>query len=236
MKYVPYIAIVFGIAVAVLVVRAAEVWWSVDRYQKQWAEQNKTPQNSENLLYIALGDSAAQGVGASQRKYSYVSRLGSKLSEEYKRPSQVINLSVSGAKIQDVIDTQVPQLSNYTIGEGAIVTIDIGTNDVTRGAARSPEFAEQLDTLFAKLPKQTVVADLPYLGKSRYQSKNNDIVFANQVLREKAQKYGLRVAPLYENLQKKNSWFVYSGDFFHPSDYGYSIWFDSFWQILLTDA
>lgn len=60
------------------------------------------------LLYVAPGDSAAQGIGASDPQRGYVGLLAKRLRDNAGRPVQIVKLSRSGARIKDVLDTQVP--------------------------------------------------------------------------------------------------------------------------------
>lgn len=223
-----YALLAVGTVILILAVRAGLVWYSVDRYHNYWNERAQQEKKPNSITLISLGDSLAQGVGASNTKYSYVGRLETALREKTSLPVHVINLSKSGAKIQDVINDQVPQLKGIDMNKNTIITLDVGTNDVTRGSY-GDQFKSDIEKLFSQLPQQTVVADLPYLGKSRWQSKNQNIEQANVILREAAQKYGLTVLPIYQNLKTNSSLSVYSADFFHPSNYGYEIWFDTFW-------
>lgn len=226
-----YVLVAIGIIVISLAVRAGLVWYSVDRYQNYWNNLAQAEKKPNSITLIALGDSLAQGVGATSTKYSYVGRLETAIAEKTSQPVYVINLSKSGAKIRDVINDQIPKLKDINMNKKTVVTLDIGTNDVTRGSY-GDQFKADIEKLFSQLPQKTVVADLPYLGKSRWQSKDPQIEQANIILHEAAQKYGLTVVPVHQNLKDKNSLNVYSGDLFHPSNYGYEIWFETFWTTL----
>lgn len=228
MKYVLYALIGIGIILLILSVRAGLVWYSVSRYQNYWNKLAQKPADDDAIQLVALGDSVAQGVGASNAKYSYVGRLATAIKNETGREVQVINLSKSGAKIKDVSHKQIPRLQELQLREDAIITLDIGTNDVTHGSYQK-YFKEDLQELFPLLPQKTILADLPYVGKSRLQAVNPNIEAANKIFHEVAQTHNLTVVPVYDNLKAVNSLAVYSGDFFHPSNYGYQIWFDSFW-------
>ena len=93
--------------------------------------------------YLALGDSLAVGVGASQpAETGYVGRLFRDLSESDLATTALLNLAVSGetstsmirtgqlASALDAISTADPQV--------AIVTLDIGGNDLLRLIATEP--------------------------------------------------------------------------------------------------
>lgn len=229
MHFVIAVGIVLGLSVAILGVRAGLVWRSVGDYQQQWTKRNAEPQSFEGVTLIALGDSAAQGVGASRLEHSYVARLEQAIARKTGKPVRVINLSKSGATINDVLQQQIPNIVSYRSDPKTIITLDIGANDVVRGTSHTTEFKDSVAALFGTMPSDVIVADLPYLGKSRLQSKNPDMITANSLFYTYAKQYGQELVPLYETLKSRNSYRVYAGDFFHPSDYGYQLWFDSFW-------
>ena len=61
-------------------------------------------------LWVVLGDSTAQGVGASSPLNGYVGQVMSALAAKSSRPWRVLNLSRSGAQTWQVIDQQLPVL------------------------------------------------------------------------------------------------------------------------------
>lgn len=138
----------------------------------------------------------------------------------------VVNISVSGAKIQDVITKQLPELKNY---RPDLVTIDIGANDVA-GNYNSQIFQKQYDALAAALPKGTVVGNMPYFGgRIRH---NSQAINANQYIAAAAQQHDLRVADLQTITHQRNSILDYAADYFHPSNRGYRNWADAYWQVI----
>jgi len=80
---------------------------SVDGYRTYWAGPRGEP---GGLVYVALGDSAAQGIGASHPERGYVGLLAERIREQTGRPVQVVNLSRSGATVRDLLDTQLSPL------------------------------------------------------------------------------------------------------------------------------
>ena len=197
---------------------------------KQYWTQQQTVKPEDSKVYIALGDSVAQGLGASQPTKGYVGLLAVALKEKYNQPITVINVSVTGAKIKDVIDNQLPQLRALTIPKDAIVTIDIGANDLKN--FNKDVFTGELDELYKQLPKQTVVADIPYFGGGRYKGREPQAKLASEVVHAVALRYGLRVAAVHQTTQQQDSLFVYAADYFHPNNRGYHNWFEAFWQVL----
>ena len=79
----------------------------VGRYADHWSQPRG---QTGGLLYVALGDSAAQGIGASTPDRGYVGLLAERVRERTSRSVEVVNLSSSGARIGDVLDTQLPAL------------------------------------------------------------------------------------------------------------------------------
>ena len=177
------------------------------------------------LTYVALGDSAAQGIGASRPQNGYVGIIADRLAAKTGKTIRVVNLSVSGAKIQDVIDKQIPQLKQY---RPDFVTIEVGANDVV--AFNAQTFREHFNILAPQLPANTVVANMPNFGGriSRVQAVNS----ANAIVASAAATYHLRVADLYTATKSRDTPLNYAADFFHPSNRGYKNWANAFWAVL----
>jgi len=77
-------------------------------------------------LWVVLGDSTAQGLGASSPDGGYVGQVLAGLRQQTGLPWRVLNLSVSGALTRDVLGTQLPGMP-----AGAdLVTCGIGVNDI----------------------------------------------------------------------------------------------------------
>jgi acyl-CoA thioesterase I len=178
------------------------------------------------FTYVALGDSAAQSIGASEPQFGYVGLLASRLRQATGQQVRVVNLSVSGAKIEDVISKQLPELQKYHTD---LVTIDIGANDVA-GKYNSQSFQVQYDRLAAALPKGTVIGNMPYFGgRIRH---NPQAINANQYIAAAARKNKLPVADLQSITKEHDSIRNYAADYFHPSNRGYQNWADAYWQVI----
>jgi acyl-CoA thioesterase I len=222
----------FGISIAligtIIGARLLLLLKDISDFKVYWetTARQKPPENS--LLYIALGDSAAQGIGASKPTKGYVGLVAQELEKKYGRPVHIINISVSGATVDSVTENQIPKLRDIPDIDKAIITLDIGANDVNRNLKDEAAFENDLDTLLALLPKQTVVADLPSFARTRFWMAENRIQGYNPILRKVAQKYGLKVAPLHDMTAADTSLLANSTDIFHPSDRGYRNWAKAF--------
>lgn len=206
-------------------VKLLQVRMSVDSYAEHWAE----PVGERGgLVYVALGDSAAQGIGASRPGLGYVGRLADRMRAETGRPVLVVNLSVSGAQIADLVDDQLPALLALPPDlQPDVVTVGIGGNDVLDYDREA--FARLAAELTAALPASTVVADVPYF---MHGSAERRATRAGDVLEEAALAQGLAVAPLHETMRERG-WTTmvtdYAADWFHPNDTGHKVWADAFW-------
>ncbi len=218
--------LVLGLSLVFLAVRLVTLQRLVAGYRNYWQSQAKQTAEPGALTYIALGDSGAQGIGASQPQKGYVGLLRTAIEEKTGTSVQMINISVSGAKVADVTATQIPQLADLKIDDKTIITLSIGGNDAVH---RNPNFAKDVDTLFSQLPPQTIVADIGYFGGGRYRSRQSFVDQVNPQLHDAAAKHGLKVVKLHQVTKDRDSLRNSAIDIFHPSDRGYRNWFDAFW-------
>ena len=221
------ILLIVGIAVLVLllieVVAVLHLKGSVDRYASYWQQRSK---ETGEFTYVALGDSAAQGIGTNSPDKGYVGILAAQIQAKTHKTVRVVNLSVTGARIEDVLNKQLPEMSNY---HPDLVTIEIGANDVASGFS-APQFSQRFNLLASKLPKGTIVSNMPYFGgRIRH---NAEALVANQIIAKAAQANALPLANLQAATKTHNSLLDYGSDYFHPSNRGYKNWAAAFWQAI----
>lgn len=218
---------------SMLVMSVLLVWWLVrlrrlSRSVRRYADHWRQPQGEEGgLLYVALGDSAAQGIGASRPERGYVGLLAERLGAATGRPVRVVNLSVSGARVSDVVRGQLPELAGL---RPDVVTVGVGGNDVRRYDV--DVYRRDLQRLVAGLPARTVVADVPYFMHGRFQ---RDAAAAAALLCEQASSAGLRVAPVHAAMRRRGRRAMltdFAADVFHPNDRGHRVWAEAFWSEL----
>jgi acyl-CoA thioesterase I len=202
---------------------------SVEQSRQHWAQPRG---ETGGLLYVALGDSAAQGIGASSPDRGYVGLLAERLRDSTGGPVEVVNLSASGARIGDVLERQLPALA--ALGrEPDVLTVGIGGNDVR--AYDRAEFDAEVDRLMAALPAGAYVADAPYFMHGRWQ---RDAQHAADLLAAAARERGLRPVALHD-AQRAQGWQAmlthFSADWFHPNDRGHRVWADAFWAEIAAD-
>jgi lysophospholipase L1-like esterase len=180
--------------------------------------------------YVALGDSTGYGVGA--RHGGYPQRLTARAARAG-FPVELVNLSVSGAKVADLRAGQLPRA---VAARPRVVTLGIGINDVTWGT--DPDrFAADYDAVAEGLAGTgALVLALNVLDLSRSPAIPADdlrraarerIERVNARILEVARRRGLGLVDLFAataDLELHPE--LLSADGFHPSDAGYERWTD----------
>lgn len=194
---------------------------------KWWRDHAK---EKGELLYVAIGDSAAQGIGASAPNRGYVGLLADHIRLATGRTVRVLNLSVSGATVELAVRDQLPRFVKLSPD---VVTVAIGANDI---ANWDPVvFESGIREIFATLPPYAIVADLPCFHLPPNERK---VAVANQIVRHVAAEYGLTVAPLHATTKRQGLRSVatqFANDMFHPNDRGYRVWAEAFLPALSAD-
>jgi lysophospholipase L1-like esterase len=189
-------------------------------FASHWQAHNERIRGQQGPLWVALGDSTAQGLGAPTPDDGYVGQVLAGLRQRTGLPWRVLNLAVSGSLTRDVLHRQLPRLPDAP----ALVTCGIGVND-TLYTAPSRLFGD-LRTLIAALPGQAVLLDLPLpagfwglLGRAGvpYVTRINRTIHAAAAAR------GLPVAEVSAHFTPPWAG-KFASDCFHPSQVGYRDW------------
>jgi len=172
-------------------------------------------------LWVVLGDSTAQGLGAPSPYGGYVGQTLQQLRRQTGQRWRVVNLSVSGSLLRDVIAEQLPLLTEH---KPDLVTCGAGTNDILFSAPA--KLFSDLRALLAAVPDKTVLLDLPkpsgFWGIVGHMSVPY-ISRINRVINEVASERGLSVAAVSRYFTAP--WVgKFSVDSFHPSQDGYRDW------------
>ena len=194
-------------------------------YRRYWEESNERARQGDGPLWVAVGDSTAQGIGASAPDRGYVGQLLVRLRDEQHRPWRVVNLSATGARVADVAREQIPRINDA--GQPQLVTCAAGANDVIRFGFR--RVADALRGLIRALPPRAAVATIP---QGLLPGRTREL---NQIIRVEASAAGLRVADAWAHTgppwQGK-----YAPDDFHPNDSGYGEWCAAFAEAIGLDG
>ena len=212
----------------ILIEVIALIWLaaSVGRYQKFWESKAK---ESGEITYLALGDSAAQGIGASSPMRGYVGLISKKLEEQTGKTVRIVNLSVTGAKIEDYLRDQAPQIKNY---KADIVTIEIGANDVKNFDEQI--FRKTFQDVLKTLPEGSYVSNMP-LFNSRPGSTENGKKASTIIEEELKNNPMLKFVDLQKYTTENQSIFGFAPDLFHPNNLSYKNWANAFWHQIQKD-
>src|ERR1700751_2881409 len=124
-------------------------------FARHWQAHNDRVLAEPGPLWVVLGDSTAQGLGALSPDGGYVGQVLSELRLRTGQPWRVLNLSTSGALIRDVLGNQLSQLP----ATPDLVTCGIGANDIFYSTPA--RLLRDLRALVATLPDDTVILALP---------------------------------------------------------------------------
>ena len=165
---------------------------------------------------VVLGDSISRGVGASVPRRSLVGRVADYIALETDRPVHIANYSQSGATANDVLNKQIPRVDLQVTD---VILLEIGVNDSYRRTVK--EFQQDLGAIIKLLPlNKTIIADIPFSKIRRpYQKIAHVILSDKRIIRATVSEAFVHFIPAF---------WVTSGDFFHPNDKGYKLWFEAF--------
>ena len=172
-------------------------------------------------LWVALGDSTAQGLGAPGPDGGYVGQALSQLRRTTGQHWRVVNLSVSGSLIRDALAEQIPQLEDY---KPDLVTCGVGANDILYSSPA--KLFSDLRAILAAVPDETVMLDLPLMSGFWWIVGHMSVPYItriNRVIHDVALERGLTVAQVSKTFTAP--WVgKFSVDNFHPSQDGYRDW------------
>jgi lysophospholipase L1-like esterase len=190
-----------------------------------------------SVLYIALGDSTVEGVGASAPARNYVGRLHQRLLAVYPR-ARLVNLGVGGATAAGVLSRQLPRALEL---QPDLVTLSVGPNDITRGRDLE-SYARDIETILGTLTDRTtavvvvnLIPDLTltprFRGKEIEARLRQRVVAFNEILIRHARTHGAEIVDLYTASHREvpgRPEFI-GPDHYHPSDEGYARWAELMW-------
>lgn len=180
-----------------------EVQAQVEPYAQEWQDHNRRALAADGPLWVALGDSMTQGIGASAYDHGWTAGVAAALPEH-----RLVNLSVSGGLVTDVLGRQLPALELLGTAPD-LVTVMIGSNDLLNRRARST-LPRDLAALIERLPTRTVVATMPG-GRRGSADFNRQVTAASHLVTAEFRDPRLR------------SWKGrVAQDHFHPNDAGYA--------------
>ncbi|MFA6394220.1 MAG: SGNH/GDSL hydrolase family protein [Patescibacteria group bacterium] len=186
--------------------------------------------NEANIIYTALGDSLAAGVGVLRYEESYPYRIAQKISGAGGNIT-LRDRAYPGAKTSDLINDLLTAAIN---DRPDIVTLLIGVNDI-HGNVSKTKFSENYKEILTRLKDGTkakiFAVSIPYLGTNTLLLPPYNLYIKlrtieyNKIIKELARENNIEYVDLYaptELMFKDSS--LYSADLFHPSAKGYELW------------
>lgn len=220
-KVAKMIFAVVGILVVAEILALAWLYFSVGSYKNFWEQKAK---ESGEITYLALGDSAAQGIGASSPMKGYVGLVANRLEEKTGKTVKIVNVSKTGATINDYLNDQAKFVEEVMPD---VVTIEIGANDIK--TFKADEFREGFKKVLETLPEGAYVSNMP-LFNSR-PSSTPKAKKASQIIAEEMKNYSkLIFVDLQKYTAENQSIFGFAPDLFHPNNLAYKNWANAFWH------
>lgn len=108
-----------------------DVQTQVIPYAEAWQAHNRAALEADGPLWVALGDSMTQGIGATAHDRGWTAGVADALPHH-----RLINLSVSGGLVTDLLERQLPTMESLGVTPD-LVTVMIGSNDLLNRQARS---------------------------------------------------------------------------------------------------
>lgn len=204
-------------------VRLVLLYRSVQGSKRYWNERASEPETPGDLLYVALGDSVAQGIGAARPSRGYVGLIAQHVAKSTGRRVRVVNVSSTGATTAQVLNEQLPRLRDLCPD---LVTLDVGANDLNKEVPEAT-FLANFSSILAALPAgKTIIADLPTFQRG---PKQSTLLRLNAEVRALAGTRQFLVAPIFAlTSETVHDLTTYAADFFHPSSKGHRNWYRAF--------
>ena len=179
-------------------------------FAEAWRERNLVALRGTGVRWVALGDSMTQGIGASAPEHGWVGQLAETLSTAV----DIINLSQSGARVEDVLDQQLSAWRALPpAAHGEFITLLIGSNDIMSPVHRRL-LPEAMVELLEHLPESAIVSAIPSPAPPARQ--------ANEAIAAAAARG--RIHAVTPALLGPASWRgKLASDRFHPNDAGYAM-------------
>lgn len=205
------------VVIAILALRVRLVYRQRPRYAAHWRDGNSLQADPDALYLVTLGDSIMQGIGASEPSKGLAGLAATHIRQRAGCEVYLKNLSSTGAQVADVLRDQLP---HAPLDQADIVLVCVSANDAVKRVPLA-EYRQQLDELLSQLPAaKTVIADVALV-------KAHPIY--QPIMQELADSYGIRRARVMQAFAGSgNPLKVVAGDFFHPNNRGYTLWFSAF--------
>lgn len=195
--------------------------------------------DAEVLRFVVLGDSTAAGLGAEDPSGAYATVLAERLARERNVRVELTVLGISGARVGDVLNEQVPAVGGL---QPDLVFVGIGANDVTHLTPLS-RIEDEMTMVVERLQETgaaIVVAGAPDMRATAWHQPLRWLagIRGDQVaaaIEQVGHDQGVGVVELAEETGpffEADPRAHFSSDEFHPSALGYRRWADAIYPVL----
>lgn len=186
---------------------------------------------TNKFVYVALGDSTVEGIGSSHSSKSFPALVFKKIKED-KKEASYFNLGKKGARVRDVIETQLAKAVSL---KPDLITISVGANDLRRRTKLKQfekDYYHLIKTLREKTKAKIIISNIPDVSLLpslsifvKYFAKFI-IRRLNKIIGKYAKEFNCILVDLYEEsrIYSKKYKDLISKDGLHPSDKGYVLW------------
>ncbi len=223
--------------IILLVITGFGLWFW---YSKMMPSTKQPSASSDEITYIALGDSYTIGNGV-QTEERWPNVLTAHLKSSGQNIRLIANPAVSGYKVSDALEKELPIVEQM---KPDFVTVLIGANDNFGGKAPAffqeelQEFLDQLQKTM-KNPQQIVLITIPDYSKSPSASGydttgvTKSIQEYNRIIKSEAAKRDLKVADIFPLSQAMTDPIDFIHDGLHPSAKSYARWEKVIYPVVL---
>jgi len=203
----------------------AEIEAQREPWAQHWDEHNNRALEASGPLWVVLGDSVGQGIGASSPSRGFVPKILGRLTDTTGQPWRVVNLAMTGARISHVLKQQLPAMNAAGL-EPAITTCMIGFNDFI-GRTKVDTIERGARQLVDQVPNRTLFARV---GGPRF-AKRSDAL--GQVLDAGAASGKIT---LFHPYRWTDATDVMARDRIHLNDKGYTFLADTIFDAITTQG
>ncbi len=192
----------------------------VEPYAQKWDEWNEAERHRPGPLWVVYGDSSSQGIGATTWEHGWVPQVLPRLQAVTGESWRVINLSMSGARMRDVIEVQAPVAEEF-LAPPELVTCVIGSNDLFWRPGETDAIVDDALELGSALPPGALLSivggDSPRRQRVRH------------ALETTAARHELMLFDMWAWPRARH---VLAEDRVHPSDLGYHFMAEIAWKAI----
>ncbi len=199
-------------------------WWNEQNHRVVDQLLSNAGGPSVERVLVSIGDSSALGIGAQSPAQSYIGQIGDRLTEHTETVWSTINLSMSGARVRDGLDRQLPMLGRLMEAglQPDLVICCLGSNDVFWKSGQRRESATKRNALLRSELSELVNGLPPTAVVGETAGASERARLANDAIRNQAKTSGLPSLNPWreEGLSPRER---ISEDRFHLNERGYAL-------------